>query len=40
MAEVTDMQSLKRLSICVAVAKNGVIGANSGIPWPRLKCVV
>ena len=34
------MSSLKKMSICVAVAKNGVIGANGTIPWPRLKYVI
>ena len=34
------MSSLKKMSICVAVAKNGVIGANGAIPWPRLKYVI
>ena len=31
---------MKKMSICVAVAKNGVIGANGTIPWPRLKYVI
>ena len=33
------MTSLKKMSICVAIAKNGVIGTNGTILWPRITFV-